>query len=211
MINRILESQYHRPTGLLGWYIGRQMARDHLPENLWTIHVLDPQPGDRILEIGFGAGLALHTLWRTIPGIRLAGVDHSAVMVRSAARRLKRGVRAGEVELNQADVLNLPYDDGEFDKVYSIHSIYFWPEPVAALQEIRRVLRRGGAAAITVLPKDRWSEGNPVAPEGSIACIPYGGDELLSFFSSAGFEDNRLQVDPDVTKGANFTATGRRV
>ena len=53
---RFIDGQYRRPTGLLGRYVGDGMARDHQPENQWTVACLDPQPGDRILELGFGPG-----------------------------------------------------------------------------------------------------------------------------------------------------------
>ena len=38
----------------------------------------------------------------------------------------------------------LPYGDATFDRVLTVHTIYFWPDPVAAFREVRRVIRPGG-------------------------------------------------------------------
>jgi SAM-dependent methyltransferase len=211
MLSRIINRQYRRPMGILGWIIGRLMARDHLPENLWTINVLGPQPADRILEIGFGTGVALEAINQKSPTVRLAGVDHSEVMVQAAARRLKHTVLEGRAELRLADVMDLPFNDEVFDKAFSIHGIYFWPDPLVALREIRRVLRIGGSLALTVLPKDRWNETSPDLPVGAPGCIPYAGETLLTLLGAAGFQDTQLHIDPDPMFRSNFTAVGIKV
>lgn len=53
-------------------------------------------------------------------------------------------IDAGHVLLCCCDAAQLPFDDGTFDAVLSVHTIYFWPDPVAQLREIRRVLRVAG-------------------------------------------------------------------
>jgi protein-L-isoaspartate O-methyltransferase len=62
MFARYIAGQYRRPTGLIGRWIGQKMVEQHRAENLWTVALLDVQPADRILEIGFGGGFAIGCL-----------------------------------------------------------------------------------------------------------------------------------------------------
>src|SRR5688572_25002621 len=99
MLQRIIDSQYRRPSGLLGRWIGRRMAQQHVPENMWTVSLLEAQPHDRILEIGFGPGLAVEELAPKVTEGLIAGIDFSRVMVAAANTRNAEAVRAGRVKL----------------------------------------------------------------------------------------------------------------
>lgn len=130
MFQNIINSQFRRPTGLIGYWIGRRMAKDHLPENLWTISRLNAQPTDHIFEIGFGPGLAIAEMAKIVTQGPIAGVDFSKTMVQTARKRNAKAVKQGQVDLRYGDVINLPFEDNSFDKAFSIHSIYFWPFPL---------------------------------------------------------------------------------
>lgn len=148
--NSILGNQYGHPTGVVGRWLGAKMVREHAPETAWTISLLDLKPEDNVLELGFGAGKAVELVAdKTIKGY-VAGVDISQTMVRSASRRNARGIRAGRVSLLEGDLTNLPFEDSKFDKVFTIQTIYFWPDLPGALAEICRVLKPGGTLVITL-------------------------------------------------------------
>lgn len=208
MFNKILDRQYRRPSGLLGRYIGRQMARDHLPENEWTVELLQPQSGDHILEIGFGPGVAIAQLTSRVPQGRIVGVDFSRAMVAAAGRRNAQAIRRGQVELHWGEVAHLPLGEALFDKAYSIHSIYFWPEPEKALREIKRVLKVGGLLVLTILPKEKWGTDNLATPVGTPECTPYTGDELRHMLSQAGFSLTRIEVDSQAECPSNYSVIG---
>ena len=132
------------PSGFFGHVLARVMAVETAPENDITLDLLELVPKDAVLEIGFGHG---HTIARAAERANqglVAGVDVSAVMLRMAARYNRRLLRGGQADLRLADAASLPYHDAHFDKVYSVHTIYFWPDPLRSLREIRRVLRVGG-------------------------------------------------------------------
>ena len=194
-----LDAQYRRPSGLLGRYIGRQMARDHRPENEWTVAQLDLRPADQVLELGCGPGVALGLATLQAPQGRVAGLDYSLTMVRAARQRNAAAVRRGHVALHRGDVTRLPFAGASFDKAFGIHTVYFWPNPHAALREIRRVLRPGGALALTILPKELWGAGDPTEPIGTPECTPYTGAELRQMLAEAGFARTWAvaQDDPD--------------
>ena len=59
---RLLASQFRQPRGFIGKIIGQGMVRDNTESNNWTISLLDVQPDDNVLEVGFGPGVAIKTL-----------------------------------------------------------------------------------------------------------------------------------------------------
>jgi ubiquinone/menaquinone biosynthesis C-methylase UbiE len=151
-VEPLLGKQYRCPTGLLGQAVGNKMVRQHAPETAWTIALLDIKPTDCILEIGFGAGRAIELIAAQIPQCAIAGIDLSPTMVQASRRRNAQAMKAGRADLRRGTVENLPFQDQQFDKIFSIHSLYFWSEPLLAVAEIARVLRPGGLLALTFSP-----------------------------------------------------------
>ena len=68
---------------MAGWVMAHRVSNRR--RNAWVVSLLDVRPGDRVLEIGFGPGLALAELSRRVgPTGRVYGIDHSEVMLRHA-------------------------------------------------------------------------------------------------------------------------------
>src|SRR5438477_6922689 len=109
------------------------MAQQRVPENAWTVALLDAQPADRILEIGFGPGIAIEALARVVTRGHVVGIDYSHAMVAAASRRNGPAIRAGYVALQYGEAARLPFSNAAFDKAYGIHTIYFWPDAPAGL------------------------------------------------------------------------------
>jgi SAM-dependent methyltransferase len=74
-------------------------------------------------------------------------------MVAMAERRNCVLVDGGLADLRQADSLHLPFEDATFDKVFSVHTVYFWATPVAQMREARRVLKDGGRFVLGFRPE----------------------------------------------------------
>ena len=151
-VEPLLGKQYRCPTGLLGQAVGNKMVRQHAPETAWTIALLDIKPTERVLEIGFGAGRAIELIAAQVPQCAIAGIDLSPTMAQASRRRNAQAIKAGRVDLRQGTVERMPFQDRQFDKLFSIHSLYFWPEPQRAIAEMARVLRPGGLVALTFSP-----------------------------------------------------------
>jgi ubiquinone/menaquinone biosynthesis C-methylase UbiE len=184
------------------------MTRDHRPENGWTVSLLEAQPNDRILEVGFGAGVAIGALAQIVTQGKVVGVDYSKTMVRAAGWRNARAVRSGRIELHQAEAAKLPFEADSFDKAFSIHSIYFWPQPLKALREIRRVLKPGGMLIMTIMPKAAMSLLGPDAAVETAEFKPYEGEELAQLLREAGFSATRIVVDAKSDCPSNFSVIG---
>src|SRR5580692_7478879 len=154
-LDRDAVGQGHHPRGAAGSVTGWVFA--HRPSNRqrnrWAVSLLDVQPTDRVLEIGFGPGLAVAALVRAGAG-HVYGIDHSAVMLRQASRRNATAIRAGRVTLINAPANQLPPAvDGPFDAILAVNSLAFWPAPAERLAELRRRLAPGGRIAIASQPR----------------------------------------------------------
>lgn len=208
-----LDDQYRKPSGTVGARIGQEMATDHLPENQWTITHLKPQPADHILEIGFGPGVAIELLLPHIPNGKIAGIDHSEVMVSAAQERNALAVQQGRAHLRRATADDpLPFADGTFDKVFSIHTLYFWRDAMNVLQDIYRVLKPGGMVLLTMLPKERWGA-NPPGSDlayGTPDCTPYYIPELEQMLREVGFHTIHTVMDDNETHRSNLSVIGTK-
>lgn len=208
MFQKYIDSQYRRPRGLVGRWIGRRMLQQHQPENLWTVNLLDVQPDDHILEIGFGAGFAIQEVAKRLVSGQVSGIDFSGAMVQAASRRSAEAIRAERVKLIEGDAARLPFPDNQFDKAFSIHSIYFWPDARTALKHILRVLKPGGMLAVTFLPTERWQSASLITPTATPEFTPYSSAQMQSLLSDIGFINTRIETDNSPQHRSNFSVVG---
>ncbi|WGS21533.1 MULTISPECIES: class I SAM-dependent methyltransferase [unclassified Bradyrhizobium] len=139
---------FGRPQGLLGRLGGAIMARMNAECGAWVVELLEVEPDDRVLEVGFGPGAAMQHLSGLVSAGSIAGVDPSAEMVEQARSRNAAAVRSGRVDLQLGSVERLPFGDNSFDKALAINSMQVWPVAIAGLREISRVLKPGGRIAL---------------------------------------------------------------
>lgn len=188
--------QFGRPRGIAGSVAGWVMA--HRPSNRrrngWVVALLEVRPGDRVLEIGFGPGLAVAELSRRAgPTGHVHGIDASDVMLRQASRRNAAAIAAGLVTLTSGTVEQLPATlDGPLDAVLAVNSLGFWPAPAARLADLRRRLRPGGRIAIAAQPR---------CPGATRDTAIAAAGEITDLLAGAGFTGARTEVldlDPPV-------------
>lgn len=188
-----MDRQYRRPTGIVGQVIGSRMVRQHAPENMWSVGLLDVQPTDHVLEVGFGPGVAIAQIAKRASNGLVTGIDYSPAMLTLARRRNARAIKAGRVELCAGDAMTLPFADASFDKALSIHTLYFWPDPVHPLAELWRVLKPGGRLVLTFMPEECWPGGEQAA---TIAGA-YSGQEAAQLLREAGFAQAQIEPGPE--------------
>lgn len=154
MLTTAVKSNFGNPQGMLGSITGQLMARMNQGRINWAVSLLKVKPGERILEIGFGPGVAIQQIAEHTNAGLIAGVDVSDIMMKQASKRNTAAIREGRVELQYGSALDLPYPDDQFDRAFAINSMHHWPDQAQGAAEMRRVLKPGGQVLIAVQP--RW-------------------------------------------------------
>jgi SAM-dependent methyltransferase len=152
------------------------------------------EPGDRVLDLGCGAGRHAFEVYRR--GGNVVAFDHDAGELNDVGAMFRAMDAAGEPPAGataravRGDVLALPFPDGSFDKVIAAEVLEHIPDDATAMAEIARVVRPGGRIAVTV---PRWwpericwalSREYHDVPGGHVRI--YRGDELTDRLSAAG-------------------------
>jgi SAM-dependent methyltransferase len=199
-----VRAQFGRPHGVGGRAAGVLLAHrsSNRRRNAWVVSLLDVQPDDRVLEVGFGPGLAILELSRIAYEGYVCGIDHSEVMLRQASRRNASGIRRGVVDLRSGSVEELPAFEVPFDRILAVNALLFWDDPDARLAELRRLLRPGGVIAIAHQPRGRGASDEASAAKGR---------EIAKTLECAGFSEVRVQslrLKPAVACALGVNALG---
>jgi len=184
MVLKNFNSQFAHPEGLLGRFVGMILALKNRERNAWTISLLDIQPRDQVLEIGFGPGQAIEEVAKLTSKGFVAGMDLSDTMVAQASKRNSAAIRSGRVLLQQGAESPLPFEDNKFNKVFAVNSLQFWSNPIAGLQEVRRVLKPSGRVVITIQPM--WAK--------TVEEVKIVGEKLITQLTRVGFKQVRLET-----------------
>ncbi len=159
--------------------------------------------GARVLEAGCGVGAQTRLLLRRSPKTRFTCIDISAKSL-ATARRLKKQPGFGRVAFRREDLGRLSFADESFDHVFVCFVLEHLDNPVAALRELRRVLKRGGTLAAiegdhgsafwhpeTVDSVAAWQ--GLVAAQRKLGHDPDIGRRLAPLLTEAGFELERCE------------------
>ena len=181
-----VRAQFGRPRGLPGRIAGWVMAHraSNRRRNAWAVSLIDVQRDDRVLEVGFGPGIAIRELSRLAHEGYVCGIDHSELMVRQARRRNADGIRRGVVDLRLGAVDDLPAFDAPFDKILTVNTIMFRSSPDARLEGLGHLLRPGGLIAIAHQPRDPGATDETSAARGKV---------MAAALARAGFSEVRVE------------------
>jgi SAM-dependent methyltransferase len=113
--------------------------------HLHLVDRLDPQPGERWLDLATGTGGAAFLAARR--GAEVTGVDFASASIETA-RRSAAG-KGLEVRFEVADVERLPFEGASFDVLSSSMGMIFTPDHAAVAEEVARVCRPGGRLGFT--------------------------------------------------------------
>ena len=196
-----LVQQFGKPSGPLGVLAGliMRMRESNRVRNRRTVELLDVKPEDRVLEVGFGPGLAVSHLAALATAGKVVGIDHSELMLREATRRNAGAIRAGRVELLLGAADALPRFERPFDKVLAVNVYMFWDDPVSVLQGLRNVMNPGGVIAITLQPR---------RPGATAADTEAAAERISTSLRGAGFGEVRTEI-LDVTPVVAACVLGR--
>jgi arsenite methyltransferase len=178
---RFVERQLGRPSRLTA----RLLNLANAGINEQAVELLEVSPEHRVLDVGFGGGVALARLADRAAFV--AGIDHSRPAVTAALERFRREVDGGRMQIEAASVDAIPFEDASFHGSLSVHTIYFWEEPEHGLGEILRVLKPRGRL---VLATDTRGAPRAIAKHGFRS---YTEEDQADLLRSAGFGEVRFE------------------
>ena len=175
------------PQGRMGRAMLKFMNLCHAPLTNWGLKLVKIQDGWTMLDIGCGGGATLQRLLKRSKDAQVYGIDISEESV-TKAMKVNADVLDEQVFVTQGSAEKLPYEDGMFDLVTAVETVYFWPNLPDCLKEVYRVLKQGGKFAIMVEVVDGDSMWTNVV-EGMTA---YSPEELKKLLDDAGFTQTEI-------------------
>lgn len=179
-------------SGTKGKAIIWLMTLSHKGVHRFFINLLNVQENDKILDVGCGSGNLVKQLEQKT-NLTVCGMDYSPEMVAAAKNNNAKSIQNNKVEIIEASVSNIPYDENTFDKITVFETINFWPGIENDLKEVYRTLKGGGKLFImNRLPQEgsKWYDW----------CKLKTPNEYSKALQSAGFES----IDTDTNTKPNW-------
>jgi cyclopropane fatty-acyl-phospholipid synthase-like methyltransferase len=117
-----------------------------VPERVrWAVETRAVEPGDRVLEIGCGSGVAAALVCGRLDDGWMLAIDRSQVQIERARQRNEAQLASGRLSLETVELAELDVGSSSFDKVFAININVFWLGPAEAeLAAVRRALTPAG-------------------------------------------------------------------
>ncbi len=175
-----------KPKGKLGNIQLKSMNKEHTPVSLWGLKHLNIKENDIILDVGCGGGININRMASNAK--RVYGVDYSIESVKLSREVNEENINQGKVEVIEANVRDLPFDDDTFDIVTAFETIYFWPDIEKCFGEVKRVLKPGGIFLIST--ESNGSNNLPMKiSEKLIDMTVYNDEQVTSFLKNNEFSE----------------------
>jgi ubiquinone/menaquinone biosynthesis C-methylase UbiE len=180
---------------------GEEMERHHASIVEQTLRQMDLRPGERVLDMGCGAGWATRILARMVGDGpqghgQVVGVDISDEMIRRA--------RSGSKDFDNimfvwGSAHQIPWEENYFDKVLSVESFYYYGDQDRAIHELFRVLAPKGKLFILI----NLYEENPYSlrwvEELKVPVHARSENEYVQMLKDHGFEGVEARRVPDLS------------
>ncbi len=125
------------------------MALEPSERFVWAVDTLDLDPGDKVLEVGCGHGVAVSLVCERLgTGGRITAIDRSEKMIAAAERRNRSHVKSGRAVLRAVPLEDAALGRQRFDKIFAFNVAPFWLAPKEALDIVRKHLAPGGAVYV---------------------------------------------------------------
>ena len=203
-------TQCQKPTGWFGRFVLRNMNSRHSKVTDWGLSHISIENHATILDVGCGGGRTVSKLTAIATQGKVYGVDFSKESVAVASKVNRQWIDAGRVEIREESVSHLSLPDNMFDLITAVETHFWWPDLLADMREVFRVLKPGGKLVIIA---EVYKGAKTTTARLAEKYAPLTGMKLLSvgehrdLFANAGYSD--VQVIDEPGKGW-ICAIGRK-
>jgi cyclopropane fatty-acyl-phospholipid synthase-like methyltransferase len=183
MFKNLIAAQFKKPSGPFGIFSSNIMIKGNKGKYEKLIEDLDLQPGDKLLEIGYGPGVGINTIAKRCISCIIHGIDFSKLMYRRASKYNKQYIDNNTMVLQYGDFLKTPVVSNEYDKIFCLNVVYFWNELHEPFKKVLSLLKPAGAFYIYMANKDALKK----APDSVFN--KYSIDQVVEELKSVGFRN----------------------
>ena len=196
-IEKILERQFGKPSGVLGMFWGTLMNRSNALMIRQCVDELISSSPSTALEIGFGGGRGLRVMLSCESVDLVIGVEASPTMIARARKSFCTDLEKKRLDLIHASVENMPLAANSVDGVVTINTHYFWPDLAQSFEEIYRVMAKGAIFVLGMRPKEKMQQLSFVGSGFKL----YDVSELQRELLVAGFTEVSIKRHKDLSLG----------
>jgi SAM-dependent methyltransferase len=190
--------QARKPTKWIGRFFAQALNAGHSTMTAWGLKHVVIQSYFTILDVGCGGGRTVEQLAATATGGMVYGIDYSDGSVAASRAKNARMIKAGRVAIEKASVSQLPFPDDKFDLVTAVETQYYWPNLLADMREVLRVLKPGGKLIIIA---EMYKGGKYDTLKWPVMWLLRSShlsvNDHRELFSNAGYADVEIFEEPD--------------
>ena len=203
---KAIAAQLRHPSGDDGITTAERMSDNNGNMIRRCIDHLNIRDQYRVLEMGPGGGTHLPYVLAKAGGIHYEGIDISATMVEMANNQNQRAIQSGQAAFQAIDPIDgyvrIPAGDGQYDRIFTVNTLYFWDNAPAQAAQLYRVLRPGGLLALCFATEAFMK----TLPFTEFGFTLYSPERAASLLTGAGFSIvDTLSETEQVTSNAGHT------
>ncbi|AEA42167.1 class I SAM-dependent methyltransferase [Fluviicola taffensis] len=196
-----LASQLSHPSGDKGIEIAQMMNETNIGMTKNAISNLNLTADDSVLELGHGNGGHLEFLLSQNTNINYTGLEISTLMNQEAQLRNQQFIDLKKAFFELYDGKIIPFSENQFDKLFTVNTLYFWDKPLEIFAELSRILKPNGLLSLTFAHRS-FMETLPFTPFGFTL---YNPDEVMKLIEQSNFRliHEDLQLETVMTKAGD--------
>jgi SAM-dependent methyltransferase len=179
-----LASQLRHPSGEKGLEIAEMMNETNSGMTKNAISNLNLTSGDAILELGHGNAGHLNFLFSICEDVQYTGLEISTLMNQEAQQLNRSLVDSQKASFVLYDGKQTPFSDNQFDKLFTVNTLYFWENPLETLAELSRILKPNALFSLTFAHRSFME----MLPFTAFGFTLYNPDEVTKLIRQSAFK-----------------------